>query len=103
MIFFDGNDGVGIRLLNKLRGLLPGLEVEAALRLDMKLEQDLELPVVWLLATVLHSVWTLRQAGGKVQLYFVRAQLEARINLLRETRFNIIIFRLEEFTSQMFT
>ena len=86
LLFCQTNDGVGKNLLELLKGLIPGIEAEAALRLELHVDQDLELPLVWYIATVLHSVWNLRQSGTKVQQYLVRAQLEAKINLLRETK-----------------
>ena len=81
-----GNDSVGERMMSCLRNFVPNLEVEAALRLDFQLEEDLELPVVWMMASVLLIVWNLRVKKSRIQLYEVRAQLEAKINLLRETR-----------------
>ena len=78
LVLCAGNDGVGSRLMSCLRQYCPNLEVGAALRL--------ELPLVWLVATVCSVVWKLRIEKSRVKLYDVRAQLEARINLLRETR-----------------
>ena len=50
-------------------------------------EKDLELPLVWLTATVFLAIWKLRVDKSRVQIYEVRAQLEAKVNLLRETQY----------------
>ena len=42
--------------------------------------------VLWLSAGFL-AIWDLRTAGKRIEQYLVRAQLEAKINLLREPRF----------------
>ena len=67
-----------------MRNYVPNIEVGAALRLEFDVEEDLELPLVWLWASVFMSVWKLRVDKSRIQLYQVRAQL-ATINLLRET------------------
>ena len=70
-----------------LQDHIPSIDVMSALCLEIQADEELELPLVWLLSTVFLSIWTLRISKSKVQLYKVRAQLEAKVNLLRETRF----------------
>ena len=77
LLFCPTNDDVGKNLLELHKGLIPGIEAEAALRLELHVDQDLELPLVWYIATVLHSVW--------------KAQ-----------RHKNIVARLEEFAASMF-
>ena len=72
------------------------------LRLELELEEDLELPVTFILSTVLQTVWNLRQSGGRVRQYQVRSQLEAEINLLRETRFQASVSKIEELADTIF-
>ena len=86
LVLCAGNDGVGSRMMSCLRQYCPNLEVEAALRLELDVDEVHQLPLVWLVATVCSVVWKLRIEKSRVKLYDVRAQLEARINLLRETR-----------------
>ena len=62
---------------------IPDLDVESTLRLELNVGEDLELPLVWLLATVFLSIWKLRIDKSRVQLYEDRAQLKAKTNLLR--------------------
>ena len=77
-------------------------EVGEALRLEMNVEEDLELPLVWLMASVFLSVWKLRVDKSRIQLYQVRAQLEANINLLRETRFSDKAIILDQLVASYF-
>ena len=82
LIQCEANAWVGTQLLDCLDTIVPALSAEALLRL--------ELPVVWLLATVLHTNWNLRQSSTRIRQHLVRSQLEAEINLLRETRYQKI-------------
>ena len=44
-----------------------------------------------------NAMWKLRESKNKVEPYLVRAELEAKSNLLRNTRFKIIGDRLDGF------
>ena len=74
-------------LLQTLRQHQPTLSAEAAARLELDIPEEEEVPSVWLLAATFLSVWEQRQSSNRVQPYLVRAQLEARVNMLRMTRF----------------
>ena len=80
------NNNVGKALMHTLRLHHSDLAVEAALRLEISVEEEEELPLIWLLSATLQSIWEQRQLHLKVQPYLFRAQLEAKVNLLRETR-----------------
>ena len=58
----EGNNGVG-------QSVAPLVEVEAALRLEINVEEEFELPLVWMLATVFLAIWKLRVDKSRVQLY----------------------------------
>ena len=49
-------------------------------------DESLVLPVVWSLAVAWLALWNLRQKRTRPQLYLVRAEMEAKIALLRECR-----------------
>ena len=66
---------------------MPDLSTEQALRLDVDLDEDMELPFVWFSAAAFQAIWDLRQKVKQIELYVIRAQIEAKISLLRETRF----------------
>ena len=87
LFFCEANDGVGLEMLNCLQDVQPGLGAEAALQLQLQVGEEDELPLVWVLGTILRLLWNMRQSSTKVRNYVIRSQLEADINLLRETRF----------------
>ena len=102
LVLCGGNNDVGQRMMRCLRDYVPNMEVGAALRLEINVEEDLELPLVWLMASVFLSVWKLRVDKSRIQLYQVRAQLEANINLLRETRFSDKAIILDQLVASYF-
>ena len=57
LVFCQGNDGVGIKVIECLRGYHPNLDVEAALRLEIDVSEEMELPLVWLLSAVFQAIW----------------------------------------------
>ena len=88
LVICGGNDGVGMRMMTCLRNFVPDLDVSSALRLDFEVDEQMQLPLVWLAGTAWQAVWKLRVDKSRIQLYEVRSQLEAKINLLRETRYS---------------
>ena len=80
------NDGVGERVMAVIKDYRPNIQPEQLLCLDFQLDEEQTLPVIWMMATVLQIIWSLRTNNSRVQLYEVRVQMEAKINLLRETR-----------------
>ena len=96
------NKNVGKGVLHILCEHHPHITAEAALRLDLVIQPDQELPVTWLLAATLLSVWNQRQSTQKVQPYLVRAELEAKVNLLRQTRFEKEASTISEQIQRMF-
>ena len=86
LVTCSGNQGIGIAILKSLP--LPHMvQGRHALTLQLDLQDHQELPVVFFLAVAWSSIWESRILGNKPVLYKVRAQLEAEVSLLRETRF----------------
>ena len=102
IVLCEGNDSVGHRMISCVREVAPSVTIESALRLDFDVEEDMELPLVWLIATVSLEIWKLRVDKSRVRLYDIRAQLEAKINLLRETRFSNSAILLDQFVVNHF-
>ena len=75
LVLCQANDGVGSRLMACLREYSPNIDVESALRLGFEVDEEQELPLVWLIGNVLQAVWKLRNEKFKVQLYSIRAEL----------------------------
>jgi hypothetical protein len=85
LISCPSNQGIGQAVL----GCLPvetGVQYQHELRLQLGLEVLDELPVVWFLAVAWSFIWECRRLGKRPELYKVRAELEAKVSLLRETR-----------------
>lgn len=85
LIRCPGNQGIGEGVLQCLPEHDEG-DDQLALLLQHKLDQSHELPVVWFLAEAWRTIWESRTAGKRPELYKVRADLEAKVSLLRETR-----------------
>ena len=102
LINCPANGGIGHHLLSCLREVQPSLQVDAVLRLEIQVEEELELPVVWLVATLLRLVWELRQSSSRIRPYQVKSQLEAVINLLRETSYSKAAPKIEELAENLF-
>ena len=98
----NANDRVVSRLLERVQEVQHGLGAEAALRLELQVGEADELPVVWVLATTLRILWNTRQSSTKVNQYAIRSQLEAEVNLLRETRHREAVAKIEDITASMF-
>ena len=96
------NDGIGERVLACIGDYVPDLLPEQALRLDFKVEEEQVLAMVWIMASALLIVWKLRSSKSRVQLYKVRAQMEANINLLRETRHSNTAIILDQLVDRYF-
>ena len=86
LVTCSGNQGLGIAALGSLP-LQPRVQGHHALKLQFDLQDHLELPVVMFLSVAWLSIWESRAHGKKPEPYKVRADLEAKVSLLRETRF----------------
>ena len=102
LVICPANQDVGTSLVELLRQHHAGLTTAAALRLEMQVEEHLELPMVWVTAGTLLSIWEQRKISNKVQPHLTRANLEAKINTLRETRMASLASLLDELITSMF-
>ena len=80
------NDGAGQFLLQKLHSHIPNLLPQQVTLLDLDVEADNQLPLVYLVAAVLSDVWECRKVKKPCHLNTIRAALEAGINILRKGR-----------------
>ena len=80
----------GAALLEYVFSTCPSLSPEACLRLE--LEEDLEdveiLATVYILATGLKYIWSVRVEKKQVVLFKMRAEIEAKISIIRKTRYS---------------
>ena len=56
LVTCEANNGAGLAVMECLRQIVPGLSIEAALRLDVELEESMELPFVWLCAAAFNAI-----------------------------------------------
>jgi hypothetical protein len=88
--------------MDTLRQYQPNISTAAALRLELEVNEDLELPLVWLTAATLLAIWNQRQLSTRVQPHLTRSLLEAKVNILRETRLANLANTLEDMIIHMF-
>ena len=87
LVTCPANQGAGVALLAALP-TEARVEGQLALRLQLPVADQHELPVVWFLSVGWCSIWEQRCCGNKPELYKVRADLEAKISILRKTRYS---------------
>ena len=84
----DYNGGVGQSLLSVAQQHIPDISTASLLRLELaNLSEDVELPLVTFVSATLSAIWEKRYTKSRIVLYDIRATLEAKCQLLRETRF----------------
>ena len=83
----DNNRVAANALLNAAQLYVPGLLANQSLRLDFKVEKENELPIVFLLAVGFKYIWESRLENKLVSVRGLRAELEARINILALSKF----------------
>ena len=80
------NGGVGSWLLRVLGHYVPAILPQQVTLLDINVDEELYLPVVWLVAKTLSIIFSCRMDKKPCTLFNTRATLEASIMLLRKTR-----------------
>ena len=85
LIRCPANHGIGEAVLLCLP-IQNGVQDEHVIQLQHDLDSPLQLPVVWFLAVAWSSLWESRKIGRRPELYKIRADLEAKVSLLRKTR-----------------
>ena len=102
LLFCSYNDGIGLALISALHSKIPDITPAAILRLELKdLPEDSELCTTIFLSTIFKEIWDKRLSKSRIRLYDIRATLEARCLLLRETRFRNQLATLSELTLKM--
>ena len=80
------NEHVGEFLLGALHHELPHLLPHQVVRLEVNVSKDKQLPIAFLIASVLSQVWEFRKLRKPCHTLAIRATLEAGVNILRKTR-----------------
>ena len=90
------NNGVGQFVFNILSRCVDGLSQKKIIKLDLNIEGD-KLPVVLFIANVLFEIWCCRREKKMVCLHSIKANLEAKVNILRKSRHRSAAETLMEF------
>ena len=87
--FCNEDNGVGLALLGYAQLLIPTITPEMCLRLEVgdDLGDEDQLAVVSLLACGLKYIWETRSEKKTVSLHKMRAEIEAKVSILRKTRY----------------
>ena len=105
--FFDcpQNMVVGLALLGCVQQLCPGLSADAAVRLELgvRLSDEENLAALCILTTGLKYIWEARTRTEKklVHKYNMRAEIEARISILRKTRHEASAMLVDELVEML--
>ena len=92
----DHNMGAGQTLKEVLRHIMPNISMEKVLRLEFsEVEEDMEYPAVWFTAAFLLAIWERRNKPSRIRNYEIRAEIEGKVALLRETRYDEYVENLK--------
>ena len=80
------NSEVSTRLMNCMTSYLPDITTDDLVVLKFRVTESLELPLVWLISSCLSYIWDQRQLGRIPRLEACRAELLAKLMLLRDTK-----------------
>ena len=73
-------------LLSTVRNVLPDVQPQHVLLLDFDLSSSDQLPIMFVISSVLSQIWNSRKSGKTSNLHTVRSNLEAGIQILRKSR-----------------
>ena len=77
---------------------ITALQPKQVVLLDLgPLDESLRLPLVWLISSTLSLVWEARRENKRPTLHKIRSSLEAKVNILRKTRFINAVTIIENF------
>ena len=81
----EANQGTPADLMALLRTYQPAITTTQVLALDLEVDPAMELPLVWIIATSLFTIWNQRQEGS-VSNAKSRAELKARCKFLEQSK-----------------
>ena len=75
-------------ILQVVEKVAPNSSLQDIVTLDFNLDGTLTFPLIWFLSHILSMVWQLRSSKKTINMYIIRAFMEAKINILRKSRLN---------------
>ena len=87
-------------LMRILQTHIPALQPKQVVLLDLRpVDESLRLPLVWLISSTLSLVWEARRENKRPSLHKIRSSLEAKVKILRKTRFTNAVAIIDSFES----
>ena len=80
----EANQGTPADLMALLRSYQPAITTKQVLALDIEVDPAMELPLVWITATSLSTIWSQRQEG-LVSRAKTRAEIKAKCKFLEQS------------------
>ena len=78
------NSDVSNWVLDFTNKVVPNCSPEDIISLNLEVAEPLAFPLIWSLPPVFFLVWHLRLGKKTINLYNIRAEIEAKINILRK-------------------
>ena len=82
LLEYSHNNIVNSFILEIFQKCLPRCKIEDIITLNLNLDKSKMFPLVWLLSHLLIMVWKLMSSKKAVNLFIIRADLKAKINIL---------------------
>ena len=83
-------------IIQLCRNADPTCSLTDIVTLNLSLSEPLAFPVIWTLSHALYLVWHLRFSKKTISRIIIRAELEARVNILRKSRLATAAERVED-------
>ena len=74
--------------IQKVKNTAPNSNLQDIVTLGFNLDETVAYPLIWFLSHIFNMVWQLRSSKKTINMYIIRASLEAKINILRKSRLN---------------
>ena len=75
-------------LIQMVNNTAPNSNMQDIVTLGFNLDETVAFPLIWVLSHIFNIVWQLRSSKKTINMYIIRASLEAKINILRKSRLN---------------
>ena len=75
-------------LVKVLMDYMPSITMKQITRLNFDLAEDMKFSTVWFTVAFLLAIWERRASGSRIRMYEIRAEIEGKISLLRETSYS---------------
>ena len=95
------NESTTSFLLRCMRTQTPNLQVDQIFSFNFPLQPEMELPIIYILSSILHQVWTDRSLKKPPSLIIIRARLEAGIQILRKSRHSGAAYLIADILSKI--